>query len=256
MIPKIIHYCWFGGQPKPEMVLKCIESWKKYCPDWEIIEWNESNFDVSSHPYMKEAYERKMWAFVSDVARLLLVYNYGGIYLDTDVELHESLNELLIERAFFAFESDVYINTGVGFGCEKGHKSVETMLHYYDKRNFIKNGKINTKPCPVGNTEALKDTYAEFVSNGEGQKFADIRILSVKEYQAIATHHGASSWCNPARRSGPYKDTWLKRIMRNPSRVEKIEKIFGRRIVHIYIFIAYDFLENGMFYFLKRLLKI
>lgn len=164
------------------MVLKCIESWKKYCPDWEIIEWNESNFDVSQHPYMKEAYERKMWAFVSDVARLLLVYNYGGIYLDTDVELHESLNELLIERAFFAFESDVYINAGVGFGCEKEHKSVETMLHYYDKRNFIKNGKINTKPCPVGNTEALKDAYAEFVSNGEGQKFADIRILSVKEY--------------------------------------------------------------------------
>lgn len=142
MIPKIIHYCWFGGQPKPEMVLKCIESWKKYCPDWEIIEWNESNFDVSQHPYMKEAYERKKWAFVSDVARLLLVYNYGGIYLDTDVELHESLNELLIERAFFVFESDVYINTGVGFGCEKEHKSVETMLHYYDKRNFIKTGRL------------------------------------------------------------------------------------------------------------------
>ena len=77
MIPKIIHYCWFGKQPKPEIVLKCIESWKKYCPDWEIIEWNEENFDVLQHPYMKKAYERRKWAFVSDIARLLIVYRWG-----------------------------------------------------------------------------------------------------------------------------------------------------------------------------------
>ena len=139
MIPKIIHYCWFGGQPKPEIVLKCIGSWKKYCPDWKIIEWNESNFDVSQHPYMKEAYKIKKWAFVCDVARLLLVYNYGGVYLDTDVELHASLNKLLPENAFFIFESDIYINTGLGFGCEKEHKSVGAMLRYYDnKKNYKK----------------------------------------------------------------------------------------------------------------------
>lgn len=255
MIPKIIHYCWFGRQQKPAIVLKCIESWKKYCPDWKIIEWNESNFDVAQNPYMKEAYERKKWAFVSDVARLLLVYNYGGVYLDTDVELYASLNELLTESAFFIFESDVYINTGVGFGCEKEHKSVGAMLHYYDNRNFIKNGKINTKPCPAGNTEALKDAYADFDPNGKGQRFEGVRILSTKEYQFFAEHHGAASWCSSVKRRGTYKDTWLKRFMRNPSRVGRIEKLFGRQIVHLYIFIAYDLLENGMIYYIKSFFR-
>lgn len=78
MIPKIIHYCWFGGSEKPDIVKKCIASWKKFCPDWEIKEWNESNFDTSILPYMKEAYEMKKWAFVSDVARLLIIYQSGG----------------------------------------------------------------------------------------------------------------------------------------------------------------------------------
>lgn len=78
MIPKIIHYCWFGGNEKPDIIKKCIESWKKFCPDWEIKEWNETNFDVNAVPYMKEAYEMKKWAFVSDIARLLIVYQSGG----------------------------------------------------------------------------------------------------------------------------------------------------------------------------------
>ena len=94
-IPKIIHYCWFGKGPKPELAIKCIESWKKYCPDYEIKEWNEDNFDLNYNAYVKEAYENKKWAFVTDVVRLYALVNYGGIYMDTDVEVIKPLDEFL-----------------------------------------------------------------------------------------------------------------------------------------------------------------
>ena len=86
-IPKVIHYCWFGGNPKSEIILKCISSWKKFCPEYQIVEWNEQNFDVNAIPFMRDAYRAKKWAFVSDVARLKILYEHGGIYMDTDVEL-------------------------------------------------------------------------------------------------------------------------------------------------------------------------
>ena len=95
MIPKVIHYCWFGGNPLPEEAKRCIESWKKYCPDYKIIEWNENNYDVNSNEYMKAAYKEKKWAFVSDYARIDVVYKCGGIYMDTDVELVKELDTFL-----------------------------------------------------------------------------------------------------------------------------------------------------------------
>ena len=100
MIPKKIHYCWFGGNPLPELAIRCIESWKKYCPDYEIIRWDESNYDVTKNKYMYQAYENKRWGFVPDYARLDIIYNYGGIYLDTDVELLNSLDDLLDQKCF------------------------------------------------------------------------------------------------------------------------------------------------------------
>ncbi|MBR4241618.1 MAG: hypothetical protein IKR97_05300, partial [Eubacterium sp.] len=104
MIPKKIHYCWFGGNPLPDSVLKCIESWKHFCPDYEIIQWNEENYDINKFQYAKEAHDAKKWAFVSDLARLDIVYNEGGIYLDTDVELIRSLDSLLDNKCFLAIE--------------------------------------------------------------------------------------------------------------------------------------------------------
>ena len=100
MIPKVIHYCWFGGSELPEYVERCIQSWKKFCPDYQIKRWDESNYNFEKYPFCREAYEKKKWAFVSDVARLDIVYSEGGIYLDTDVELIKSLDDLLIEHAF------------------------------------------------------------------------------------------------------------------------------------------------------------
>ena len=100
MIPKVIHYCWFGGNPLPDEAKRCIDSWKKYCPDYKIIEWNESNYDVNSNEYMKAAYNEKKWAFVSDYARVDVVYRYGGIYMDTDVELIKPLDKFLYQSPY------------------------------------------------------------------------------------------------------------------------------------------------------------
>lgn len=103
-IPKKIHYCWFGRNPLTESAKKCIESWKKYCPEYEIIEWNENNFDLTENRYAREAYEQKKWAFVSDYARLKIVYEQGGIYMDVDVELIKPLDELTELDGYMGFE--------------------------------------------------------------------------------------------------------------------------------------------------------
>ena len=137
MIPKIIHYCWFGGNPLPELAQKCIESWKKFCPDYEIIEWNESNFDIAANTYAKEAYEAKKWAFVSDVARLHALVTVGGIYMDTDVEVLKPLDEFLSLEAFSGFESETAIPTGI-MAAEKGQPLFTELLHDYDNAHFLR----------------------------------------------------------------------------------------------------------------------
>ena len=152
MIPKKIHYCWFGGKPKPKLAEKCIASWKKYCPDYELIEWNEENFDVNMNGYTRMCYEQKKYAFLSDYVRLLVVAEHGGIYFDTDVQLLKSPDSLLLHEAFFGFEDARYINTGVGFGAVKGHSSVRSMIQEYDG---LLDGCHGTKGCPLLNTEAL-----------------------------------------------------------------------------------------------------
>ena len=120
MIPKVIHYCWFGHNPLPERYKEWIKSWKRYCPDYEIVEWNESNYDVTKHPYMRAAYDAKKWGFVSDYARLDIIYENGGIYLDTDVELVKNLDELLYQEGFAGVDSSGRLSTGLGFGARKG----------------------------------------------------------------------------------------------------------------------------------------
>lgn len=118
MIPRKIHYCWFGRGEKPRLAQKCIASWKKYCPDYEIIEWNEDNFDVNRNAYTQMCYKEKKYAFLTDYLRLLIVEEHGGIYFDTDVEAVRSFDELLDNPAFFGFENDRFVNTGEGFGAE------------------------------------------------------------------------------------------------------------------------------------------
>lgn len=160
MIEKKIHYCWFGGKPIPENLQNCINSWKEKMPDYDLILWNESNFNLEVCNYVKEAYKSKKWAFVTDYVRLYVVYNYGGIYLDTDVEVIKKFDDLLKFPAFIGFE-DSYrkkkeVNTGLGFGSMKGNPIIKEMLEDYHKKSFIKkDGSLDLTPCPKIQTELL-----------------------------------------------------------------------------------------------------
>ncbi len=129
-IPKIIHYCWFGGNPLPQMAQRCIDSWKKYLPDYEIKQWDETNFDVNIIPYTRQAYEAKKYAFVSDYARFLILYQYGGLYFDTDVEVIKPLDDIVAKGPFMGCQDkytprgDVYslhVAPGLGLGVYAGH---------------------------------------------------------------------------------------------------------------------------------------
>lgn len=160
MIPKKIHYCWVGGAPLPESAKKCIKSWKKYCPDYEIIEWNEQNYDFTSVPYMKEAYEAKKWGFVPDYARLDIVYTHGGIYLDTDVEIVRSFDPLLELPAFAGFQDEEQINFGQGFGAEAGNPVIKALMDsYLDKRFLGSDGTPDLTPSPRLNTDTLTEAF-------------------------------------------------------------------------------------------------
>lgn len=143
MIPKRIHYCWFGKNDMPEMERACIDSWKKYCNEYEIIRWDESNFDISENRYVREAYNARKWAFVSDYVRLWAVLHQGGIYMDTDVEVIKPLDRFLQHRAFSGFESDTSVSTGI-MACEKGFPLFTSFLDEYDRAMFVlKNGKYD-----------------------------------------------------------------------------------------------------------------
>ncbi|WP_084031650.1 glycosyltransferase family 32 protein [Anaerobacillus arseniciselenatis] len=143
MIPKIIHYCWVGPKEMPELERKCIESWDKFLPDYQKIFWNEDSFDINSNLFVKQAYGAKKYAFVSDYIRLYALYHYGGIYMDTDVEVIKSLDRFLTHPAFSGFESPGAIPTGA-MGAVKGHPWINRLLEYYkDKSFYFDNGSMD-----------------------------------------------------------------------------------------------------------------
>ncbi len=171
MIPKIIHYCWFGGNPLPKSAEKCIKSWKKHCPDYEIIEWNESNFDVECNAYCKAMYQQRKWAFLTDYIRLKIIYDNGGVYFDTDVELLKSITPLLSDSAFMGFESTGFVNTGLGYGAEKEHNFIKKNMDYYEHWD-------STKPiltCPIVTTQAF-EKYCKEINPNMINSIADVTI--------------------------------------------------------------------------------
>ena len=212
MIPKIIHYCWFGKNPKPELMKRCISSWKKYCPDYEIVEWNEDNFDVSLNQYAKEAYDAKKWAFVTDYARLWIVYTCGGIYLDTDVELIKSLDDLIDREAFFGFEDDNSISTGLGFGAVKGNKFVECMLRDYDEIHFLNSdGTFDMLPCPIRNTNAVAHYLPEQFDGSKIIELSNATIYPAEFFSPLSADGSTMKKTKNTHSIHWYSATWLSK---------------------------------------------
>lgn len=215
MIEKKIHYIWFGGKPLPTLALKCIASWKKYCPDYEIIEWNEENFDVNSIEYTKQAYENKKWAFVSDYVRLYVLYNYGGIYMDTDVELLKPIDIFLENKAFSGFESYDRIQTGI-MASVKNEKNISNLLNQYTDRAFLlpdnsldltTNVETITKyfiekGIHLNNTFQVCNGFAFYPSDFFCPKDANTKTLQITD-NTHAIHHFDGSWI-PKRRKIKY----------------------------------------------------
>lgn len=163
MIPKVIHYCWFGGNPLPPLAEKCIASWKKFLPDYEIKEWNEQNFDVNIIPYTAEAYQAKKYAFVSDYARFWILYHYGGLYFDTDVEVIKPMGGIIAKGAFMGCEQDskpgieLTVAPGLGLAVESKHEIYKAILEEYDSFHFLnEDGSNNDKTVVEYVTEILK----------------------------------------------------------------------------------------------------
>lgn len=209
MIPKIIHYCWFGGNPLPELALRCIESWKKNCPDYEIRRWDESNFDLNYNDYVREAYEAKKWAFVTDVVRLYALVNYGGIYMDTDVEVLKPLDDLLSYDAVSGFESETQIPTGL-MACRDLHPMFREFLADYDGAHFKKeDGTYDT----TTNVTRITNTCLKYglVQNNTLQTVNGFTLLpsdylcpkSLQDGKiritknTVAIHHFDGSWISP-----------------------------------------------------------
>lgn len=207
MIPKKIHYCWFGGKELPDEAKKCIESWKKYCPNYEIIEWNESNYDLNKNEYVKFTYENKKFAFLSDYVRLDIIYNQGGIYMDTDVELLKPLDDLLNYDGYIGMEQVGTINTGQGFGATKKHPFVKENKEYYENCKFVdEDGNFIRQICVPITTKILEKKGLK--KKNTRQKVYDMEIFPIEYFcpKVIGTnkinvtentysiHHFESSW--------------------------------------------------------------
>lgn len=214
MIPKVIHYCWFGGAPLPEKEQKCMESWKKFAPDYEIVRWDETNYDVHKNAYMGEAYDCKKWGFVPDYARFDIIYEHGGIYLDTDVELVKPLDELLSNKAYMGFESNEWVNGGIGFGAEKGNLLIKGLRDMYDSLSFVReDGELNLTPSPTyitnylvshglrrDNTmQTLEDSMVIYPTEYFAARDYDTNKVVITE-NTISIHQYSGTWRTPKQK--------------------------------------------------------
>lgn len=229
-IPKVIHYFWFGHNKMPELLKKCIQSWKKYCPNYEIKKWDESNFNVNICNYVKEAYKAKKWAFVSDYARFFILNKYGGVYLDTDVELIKPIDEIIKQGPFFACENQFFdsIAPGLGMATYSDNELYSKIIQDYNNSHFIlKNGLYDEKPVGkrIVDKYLLKDGLKDVkgIQQVDGiniyphDYFCPLNFLTGKltiTNNTVAIHHYASSW-------------WTKQDKKYARIGQRVTNIFG-----------------------------
>ena len=227
MIPKKIHYCWFGGKPLSELTLKCIASWEKYLPEYEIIEWNENNYDINQNQFVKEAYQNKKFAFVSDVCRLEILQKHGGVYLDTDMELLQSLN-CITDKIILGFEDIKYVAAGLII-APKNTVFVQNLLDHYQKKSFNKELKEMTIPKIITNELVnqgliLNNNFQiinNMISVYPSEFFYPLNFFTgklIKTENSLAIHHYDSSWIS-------------KKQMRIIKSKVFLIKIFGEKII-------------------------
>lgn len=209
MIPKRIHYCWFGRGEKPKLAKRCIASWKKYCPDYEIIEWNEDNFDIAAYPYASYCYRQRKWAFLSDFVRLVVVEAHGGLYFDTDVELVRKPDFLLEHEAFFGFENNVHVATGLGFGAVPHQGTIIAMLNQYLLLEADSDGNFPIMGCPVLNTAALVELGLQ--CSGRRQTVAGAEIYPAEYFNPYESSTGRLRRTKETVSIHWYSMSWLSR---------------------------------------------
>lgn len=258
-IPKIIHYCWFGGNDLSELALKCIDSWKKYCPDYKIVQWNEKNFDINCNRYVKEAYEAKKWAFVTDYVRLFVLLKYGGIYMDTDVEIIRNIDGFLCNEAFSGFETINTISTAI-IGAKQGNQWIKILLSCYDNRIFIRqDGSLDTTTNVTTITNITKENYSLELNNTLKKIDGNVTIypkdyFCPKDYftgkiditkNTYAIHNFNASWHTE-------EEKWQH------EKLKKYMSVFGYKLGgKIYSLNVYfnTFRTKGTIYCVKKLLK-
>lgn len=237
MIPKIINYCWFGGKPLPRLARRCIASWEEMCPDYEIKRWDESNFDVHQDPFVSSAYDAKAWAFVSDWARLKIISDNGGVYLDTDVRLLQNLDSLLDCQCFIGVQQPSHLcNTGLGFGAVKSSQVVLAMLAEYEGRIY-RQEIAKEIACPYLNDRVVRSFG--YAGNGTGNpvELKEVTVYPCRYFDPISTGNSENLMGRDSVSVHLYAASWgstvdrAKRAMANaigPERVDTVKRFLGR----------------------------
>ena len=230
MIPKIIHYIWVGENPLPKLAIECIKSWNEKCPDYEIKLWNEENLSIEECLFAKQAYDNRKYGFVTDYLRLKVVYEHGGIYLDTDVEVLKSFNELLSLEAFFGFENDEHIATGLGFGAKKGCVLLRELMNQYENTSFVKDdGTFDMIACPQRDAVIFKKFGLK--SGNMLQEINGITFFPSEYFSPINYTTGIKKVTNNTFSIHHYMASWKdeKEIHRNNIR-KRLVKVLGEKI--------------------------
>ncbi len=234
-IPQIIHYCWFGGKPLPELAEKCIASWNKYLPDYDIKRWDESNFDVNIIPYTAQAYEARKYAFVSDYARFWILYNYGGLYFDTDVEVIRPMDDIIAAGPFMGCENPATpglglgVNPGLGLGVNPGLGLYKEILDKYESLEFTnKDGSLNLKTVVEYTTELL--CCKGLINTSEIQDIAGVKIYPADFFCPKSIKTGKVTLTLNTHSIHHFDGSWMSTIEKT---YVLIRDIFGFKTAHL-----------------------